>query len=153
MSAVASSLHDRAKKILVVEDEGLIAMDLKRRLEAYGYLVPAVADTAEGAVHLAASHLPDLVLMDIRLKGKADGIDAATEIRKLDIPVIFLTALSDAETVGRAGGAQPYGYIVKPFGLTDLQPPIQIALYRHEADRHLRRTEAWFSATLRHIGD
>jgi two-component system, cell cycle sensor histidine kinase and response regulator CckA len=142
------------KKILIVEDEGLIAMDLKRRLEDYGYSVPDVAQTANDAVRMAALHVPDLILMDIRLKGERDGILAAEEVRlKMDIPVIFLSAHADPDTLRRAGVAAPFGYIVKPFGTTDFRAHIEMALYKHDAERRLRRSEAWFRATLQHVGD
>ena len=90
-------------RILIVEDEALIAMDLTRRLERAGYVVADVASSGDEAIRLAASHCPDLILMDIRIQGARDGIDIAEEIRtKFDIPVIFLTAHADDETLDRA---------------------------------------------------
>jgi CheY-like chemotaxis protein len=130
--------------ILVVEDEGLIALDLQRRLQALGYTVPATCATAGEAFTAASSHAPDLILMDIRLRGERDGIDAAEQIRtKLDIPVVFLTAHADMATLDRAKAASPFGYIVKPFGSTDLRANIEIARYRHKAEQIVRRNEAW----------
>src|SRR6267154_2180401 len=126
--AQALNVDLNLKKILVVEDEGLIAMDLKYRLERFGYSVPGVASNAEDAVHLASSEMPDLVLMDIRLNGKRDGIEAASDLRELDIPVIFMTAHADPDTLRRAHVAEPYGYIVKPFGTTDIRANIETAL-------------------------
>jgi two-component system cell cycle sensor histidine kinase/response regulator CckA len=135
--------------ILVVEDEGLIALDLQRRLQALGYTVPTTCATAEEAFTAASSHVPDLILMDIRLRGERDGIDAAEQIRtKLDIPVVFLTAHADMATLDRAKAASPFGYIVKPFGSTDLRANIEIARYRHKAEQIVRRNEAWLAAAL-----
>jgi hypothetical protein len=103
---------------------------------------------------MAALHVPDLILMDIRLKGERDGILAAEEVRlRMDIPVIFLSAHADPDTLLRAGVAAPFGYIVKPFGTTDFRAHIEMALYKHDAERRLRRSEAWFRATLQHVGD
>ena len=142
------------KSILVVEDEGLVAMDLKRRLESFGYVVPAVAKTADDAVRLAALHLPDLILMDIHLKGRKDGIEAAEEVRKqFDIPIIYVTAHTDSATLSRAKLTEPVGYIAKPFGSTDIRVQIEIAHHKYQVERKLRKSEAWFSTTLRNIED
>jgi CheY-like chemotaxis protein len=120
-------------KILVVEDENIVALEIKKRLQHLGYTVAGVAATGEDAVRKAEGILPDLVLMDIMLKGEIDGIDAASEIRRrLNIPVIYLTAYSDGETLERAKLTEPYGYILKPFEEDDLRTTIEIALYRHK---------------------
>ena len=142
------------KTVLVVEDEGLIAMELRRHLENFGYRVPAVAKTADDAVRLHAAHLPNLILMDIHLKGKTDGIDAAVEIRKTsDVPIVFLTAYADPATVERAKVTEAVGYIVKPFVSINIRAQIEIALHKHQIERRLRQTEALYSTTLRNIGD
>ncbi len=120
-------------KILVVEDENIVALEIKKRLQKLGYIVPGVASTGEDAIIKAEGILPDLVLMDIMLKGEIDGIQAAGEIRsRFNIPVIYLTAYSDEETLERAKLTEPYGYILKPFEEDDLRTTIEIALYRHQ---------------------
>ncbi len=138
------------KTVLVVEDEALIAMDLRRHLENFGYAVPAVAKTADDAIHLNATHLPDLILMDIHLKGKKDGIDAATEIRKTsDVPIVFLTAYADPATVERAKTTEPVGYMMKPFRPADIRVQLAVALHKYQVEHKLHKPEAWYSATLR----
>lgn len=125
--------------ILVVEDESLVAKDLSFRLTDLGYEVVGVAHTAEDAVKSAEEFKPDLILMDIRLKGDMDGIDAAMEIKKsLDMPVIYLTAYSDEETLGRAKVTTPFGYILKPFGEREIHIAIEIALYKYKMDKELK---------------
>jgi signal transduction histidine kinase len=123
------------KTILIVEDESIVALDLKRRLEALGYEVVGMVPSGERAIEQVASMLPDLVLMDIKLKGRMDGVEAAEAIRaRFDLPVIFLTAYADTETLARAKHTRPYGYLVKPFEDQDLHTTVEIALYKHWAD-------------------
>lgn len=124
--------------ILVVEDERITAEDIKAGLVFAGYKVPAICSTGEDAVEKAGRHLPDLVLMDIKLEGEMDGIEAAAQIRKLyDIPVIYLTAYSDEKTVERAKLTEPSGFLVKgqgilskPFEESELHAAIEITLHR-----------------------
>lgn len=104
-----------ADKILLVEDESIEALDIKHTLESFGYEVPYVASTGEEAVKKALEIMPDLILMDIILKGKTNGIDAALEIKKFNIPVIFLTAHPEESTIERAKLTEPYGYLTKPY--------------------------------------
>ncbi len=126
---------DKAK-ILVVEDENVVALELKKRLKRLGYDVPSVAASGKEAINKTEGFLPDIVIMDIRLKGEMDGIEAAQVIReRFDIPVIYLTAHSDDETVKRAKQTEPYGYILKPFEEDDLRTAIEITLYKHQKDR------------------
>jgi len=123
-----------ASRILIVEDEVVIAMEIEALLQQMGYEVAGQAVRGEEAVGLAAQERPDLVLMDIRLKGEMDGIAAAEAIYRLyKIPVIFLTAHSDPVTLERAMKTQPYGYILKPFRKNELFTAIEIALYKHRA--------------------
>lgn len=123
-------------KILVVEDENIIALNIKKKLKSFGYTVPAIVSTAEDAIKMTEITFPDLILMDVMLKGEMDGVQAIEEIRKkFDIPVIYLTAYSDDEVLERAKLTQPYGYIVKPFKANDLRTNIEIALYRHKMEK------------------
>jgi signal transduction histidine kinase len=122
-------------RILVVEDEPLIALDLKCRLERMGYLVIATAESADEALAAVIEHQPSLILMDIRLNGEATGIDVALQIKVLfHIPVVFLTAHADSTTLEQAKASQPFGYIVKPFENEDLVTAIETALSRHQAE-------------------
>ncbi len=122
-------------RILVVEDEGIVAKDLCRRLERGGYVVCGQADNAAEAIALATTGRPDLVLMDIILQGPEDGIQAAHAIRQqLDLPVVFLTAHSDSASVSRAQQSLPYGYLLKPFEPRELFATIETALFRHRAE-------------------
>jgi signal transduction histidine kinase/DNA-binding NarL/FixJ family response regulator len=123
------------KTVLIVEDESIVALDLKQRLQSLGYEVVAIASSGEEAIRQAASNQPDLVLMDIKLKGEMDGVEAAQVIRaRQGLPVIFLTAYADAETLDRAKHTRPYGYLIKPFEDKDLRTTVEIALYRHWAE-------------------
>src|SRR5262245_27333331 len=123
---------DPKVKVLVVEDEAVVAINLQERLERLGYEVPALAACGEEAVRLAATVEPDLVLMDIRLKGSMDGIEAAEEIRRrYHRPVIYLTAYADEATLRRAQVTEPFGYLLKPFREPELYTCIEMALYKH----------------------
>jgi two-component system cell cycle sensor histidine kinase/response regulator CckA len=128
-------------RILIVEDERIVARMLQRKLARFGYAIAGVTAFGEEAVHMAALDRPDLVLMDIRLKGDIDGIQAATEIRTLDIPVVFLTAHADDETLRLAKVTEPFGYVLKPFQERELQIVIEMALYKHAAERDRHRLE------------
>lgn len=126
--------------ILIVEDEFIVSADIEERLMAMGYRVAGSTDTGEQAVELAGQQRPDLVLMDIRLRGEMDGITAAEEIRRrFRLPVIFLTAYSEDATLERAKVAEPYGYILKPFDDRELKSTMEIALYRHRTEEEIRR--------------
>lgn len=126
--------------ILVVEDEIIIGMDIRNSLIKLGYNVPGVVATGEKAIEKAEKIQPDLILMDIILKGDIDGIQAAEQIRdRLNLPVVFLTAHTDLTTLERAKKTQPFGYIVKPFQEKDLQTTIEIALARCKAETEIRK--------------
>ncbi|MGZ4856738.1 MAG: methanogen output domain 1-containing protein [Methanobacteriaceae archaeon] len=122
-------------RILVVEDEAIVAMGIKEKLEDLGHEVVDIVFNGEEAVEKAIKIEPDLILMDIILKGDMDGIEAASEIRnRLDIPIIYLTAYSDEEILKRARMTEPYGYILKPFNNSELNANIEMALYKHKED-------------------
>ncbi len=141
-------------RILIVEDEAIIAKDIARRLEEHGYRVTAVVSTGSEAVGQAGKAIPDLVLMDIVLPGEMDGIDAARLIRsRWDIPVIYLTAYTDEDIIRRATETGPFGYITKPFEDAELFRTIEMGLFKHRMEKRLRESEEWFATTLRSIGD
>jgi two-component system cell cycle sensor histidine kinase/response regulator CckA len=141
-------------QILIVEDEDIIAMDLENKLKSMGYAVAALASSGQEAVRKAAAIQPDLVLMDIRLKGAMDGVTAAHQIRALyDIPVIYLTAHADDYTLHRAKKTEPVGYILKPFEDKELRASIELALHNHGVENQLRKTERWLATTLKSIGE
>ncbi len=127
-------------KLLIVEDEEIVAFDIECTLKALGYEVCGVVASGEEAIASAAIHSPDLVLMDIMLKGSMDGIQTAEEIHKrFNIPVVYLTAYGDILTVGRAKETEPFGYIVKPFEEKELNTAVAIALARHDAEKRIRQ--------------
>ena len=141
-------------QVLIVEDEGLIAEELRERITHFGAIVADVVDTAEQAVAAAERATPDVVLMDVRLRGERDGIDAARTIRaRLDIPVVYLTAHSDRATLDRAKDTAPFGYLLKPFRGPELAVAIELAVHRHAMDRRLREREQRSMATLVSLGD
>lgn len=141
-------------RLLVVEDESIVAKDIQHRLRNLGYDVPVVVAYGEKAIEKAGELQPNLVLMDIFLKGEMDGIKAAEEIKRLyDIPVIFLTAFADPNTLQRAKVTEPFGYILKPFEERELLTAIEMALYKHKMERKLKESERWLSVTLKSIGD
>jgi diguanylate cyclase (GGDEF)-like protein/PAS domain S-box-containing protein len=140
--------------LLVVEDEAVVAMDLDGQLHDMGYRVCACVDNGREAIARARADRPDLILMDIVLKGDMDGIAAATVIGKeLHIPVVFLTAYSDSQTVARAADAWPYGYLTKPFQARELRAGIEVALRKAVVERALRNSERWLASVLRGVGD
>ncbi len=129
-------------RLLIVEDESIIAMELAFRLEDVGYTMLGIIPSGEEAVEAIAELQPELVLMDIHLEGEMDGIAAAEAIQKqYDIPIIFLTAHTDDTTLERAKITTPYGYLVKPFQEKELDIAIQMALYKHKMERKLRESE------------
>ena len=141
-------------KILIFEDESIIAMELKRKLEQIGYVIPAIESFGEKAIEMVERHNPDLILMDIMLEGQVDGVQAAMRIREMrDIPIVFLTAYSDDRTIQRVKQIEPYGYILKPFDEREIKTVVELALYKHAMQRRIKENEQWLSATLRSIGD
>jgi len=138
-------MEDSQGHILIVEDELIVAHSIQMRLELHGYAVDGIAKSGEESLKLLESITPDLILMDIRLSGEIDGIDAAERIRRdYQIPVIFLTAYSDDETLARAKITEPFGYIIKPFETRELVNNIEIALYRRKMSTALHMSEARF---------
>ena len=141
-------------KILIVEDEALIADEIQDRLTRLGFRPVGIRDTGEAAIQAAEQLHPDLVLMDIRLKGKIDGIAAADRItQQLHVPVVYLTAHSDDSTLQRAKGTAPFGYVLKPFQERDLLVAIEMAIHRYQLEKRLKESELRYVATLMSIGD
>ncbi len=141
-------------KILIVEDERIVALSIQSRLETLGYIVTGNVTSAEAAIEAIAQSRPELVLMDIKLKGKIDGIEAAAQIRAyFQLPVIYLTAYNDDDILNRAKLTEPYGYLLKPFESRDLLTAIEVALYKHQIEQQLREREQWLATTLKSIGD
>jgi DNA-binding NtrC family response regulator len=136
-------------RILIVEDEAIVALDIEERLRRLGYEVVGTVDSCADALAKAAELRPDLVLMDVELRNGCDGITAAEQLRsELAVPVVFLTAYADTVTLDRAKRASPHGYVVKPFDERDLRATLEIALYRDGLDRALRRSHEDLLAVL-----
>jgi diguanylate cyclase (GGDEF)-like protein/PAS domain S-box-containing protein len=141
-------------RIMIVEDEAIIAADIQRQLEEFNYEVVATAFSGGQAISLARELRPNLILMDIVLKGSIDGITAAqTIIESLKVPVIFLTAYSDPATLNRAKTVGAYGFLIKPFRSEELLASIEVALYKHQLEKKLNESEQWFAKTLFCISD
>ncbi|MGE3174754.1 MAG: ATP-binding protein [Planctomycetota bacterium] len=141
-------------RILIAEDEALIAEDLRAQLEELGHDVVAIVDRAEDVLATALDTTPDLVLLDIKLKGRMDGITAGERLGALRaLPFVFVTSYADAATIERACNTSPFGYLVKPFDERSLQATVQAALSRHRAEGTLRSTKDWFGSILHSIGD
>jgi diguanylate cyclase (GGDEF)-like protein/PAS domain S-box-containing protein len=142
------------RRILVVEDERLVAKHIENMVRGLGYDVAGVAATGEDAIRIALETVPDLVLMDIMLRGDMDGIGASEQIwDKAAIPVVYLTAYADEATLERAKVTDPFGYLLKPFEERELYTAIEMALYKHKTDRELKERERWLSTILTSIGD
>ena len=126
--------------ILIVEDESIVAKDIQHSLKKLGYTVVEICSNGEDAIRIVEELKPNLVLMDIMLKGDMTGIEAAAQIReKFNIPVIYLTAYADESTLNKAKVSEPYGYIIKPFKEIDLHTSIEMAIYKHEKETDLKK--------------
>jgi CheY-like chemotaxis protein len=157
MSAPSQSLiqfsevipHSAGTRVLVVEDEAVVALHLRQELTKLGYTLAGVATSGEQALKMIQEVFPDLVLMDIHIQGELDGIETAKRIpRYLHIPVIYLTAYSEDTTLKRAGDTHPYGYLIKPFLDRELHATIKMALVRSRADEAIRENEAMLFRAL-----
>ena len=141
-------------RILLVEDEMIVAMDVQERLEAMGYIVSAHAVTGMEAIQAASETKPNLILMDVKIRGEIDGIQTAAKIRETcDIPVIYVTAFADEATISRARVTEAYGYLIKPFEDRDLRSAIEMALYKHRIERKLRESEERYALAARAAND
>ena len=140
--------------ILIVEDENIIARDIENKLKRLGYAVSGVVSSGEEAVGRVEVMPPDLVLMDIMLSGHIDGIEAAEQIRaRFNIPVVYLTAYADEDTLGRAKVTEPFGYLLKPFSVKELRGAIEIALYKYQMERKLEESEKRYRQIVEEASD
>lgn len=140
------------EKILIVEDERIVAEEISMMISSIGYKITGIASTGTDAIREAGECMPDLVLMDVRLKGEMDGVEAAGIIlERFGIPAIYLTAYADDDTVQRAKLTRPLGYIVKPLERNQVKSVIDVALYRYQREKMLAESERWLSATLQTI--
>src|SRR5437899_4042727 len=129
-------------KILIVEDESIIAEDISESLRRLGYENTRIADSGKRAIETAVEMQPDLILMDIKLKGKMDGIEAIQQIySRIRVPVVYLTANADCATIERAKITEPFGYLVKPYKEAELQSTIEVAVFKNKMEDGLRRSE------------
>ena len=141
-------------RVMVVEDEAIVADDLQSTLERLGYQVTSVESSGEAALEAAVRGLPDLVLMDIRLAGLMDGVETAARIRKhREIAIVYLTSHSDEATLQRAKKTAAHGFLIKPFDERELRAALEIALHKQQADIKVLEREQWLYTTLRSIGD
>jgi len=141
-------------KILVVEDEALVAEDIKKTLQDLGYAVLSTASSGEEAIKKVNEYRPDLVLMDIVLQGGMDGVETAKQISShFNTPIIYLTAYSDKTTLERARITEPFGYIIKPFKEKELKMAIDLAIFKHDAEKKLKESKEWLFTTLASISD
>ncbi|MBS2035612.1 response regulator [bacterium] len=141
-------------RILLVEDERLIAKGIERCIQRLGYSVAGSVGSGEQALAVAQELSPSLILLDINLGKGMDGIQTALELRKfLDVPIVFLTAHSDDSTLERAKQAQPSGFVLKPYDDKDLRTAIEIGLFRYQAEREVLLSQRWLGSTLASIGD
>src|SRR6188768_2064985 len=153
--AIASTLKFKivsmlSNRLFIVEDSFIVSFHLQKTLENEGYNVVGVTDSGETALVEIEKSKPDLVLMDIMLSGKLDGIETACICKeKFGVPVVFITALTDKETIQRAKVAEPYGYLKKPFEDRDIFTVIEMALYKSGIEKKLRQSEEKFYSTVR----
>jgi CheY-like chemotaxis protein len=136
-------------KILVIEDEGLVAKDIGNMIRQLEYETPYIVHSGEEALKMLSEVRPDLVLMDIGLRGEIDGVETAERIKaQVEVPIIYLTSYSDEDTLQRAKGTDPYGYIIKPFEAIELKTTVEMALSRYKTEKQLRDKENLFRETL-----
>ena len=143
-----------AAQILIVEDESIVAKGIETELRSMGYGVSGVASSGEEALRKVAETIPDLVLMDVVLKGDMDGVETTQELQEcFDIPVVYLTAYADDWTLKRAKVTEPYGYLVKPYEEKELRTTIEVALHKHQLRAIEKEMQRWRATILRSIGD
>ncbi|MFC1569749.1 ATP-binding protein [bacterium] len=145
-------MNDTNNTILIVEDEKLIARDLQKLLEMLGFQVPATVSSSKEALNFIKNRTPDLILMDIKLEGPVDGIETAKQIKdRIDVPVVFLTALPDQEYINRAKEINPAGYLLKPFQERELEITIHLALHKHKYDKKIKAKESQYQQLFENV--
>ncbi len=143
-----------AISVLVVEDESIVALDITRRLEKSGFTVTGTVGTGTDAISLAVRNPPDIVLMDIKIRGAIDGIETARQMQeRMRVPVIFLTAYSDRQSIERAKQTSSFGYLLKPFHERELAIAIELALYKFSAEQEMQRNRSLLDGTLRGLSE
>ncbi|MCP1662845.1 MULTISPECIES: response regulator [Methanocalculus] len=141
-------------RVWIVEDESIVAMDLQRRLQSRGYSVLGISSYAEEAIEKIRQHKPDIIIMDIVLKGEMDGITASGIIKEeMGIPIVYLTAYADRSTIDRAKLTEPYGYILKPFEEPNVISVIEIALHKAAMEKKIRESDRWIQTMINSIGE
>jgi CheY-like chemotaxis protein len=135
-------------QILIAEDDAIIAQDLKYKIETLGYEVAGITPSGELAVVMAESLRPDLVLMDIQLAGEMDGIQAAEQIRKLRVPLVYVSGCCDSPTLQRAQLTEPYGYVLKPYRTSDIRISVEMSLERHRTEQEREQLMKRFQEVL-----
>jgi PAS domain S-box-containing protein len=141
-------------QVMIVEDERIVAEDIQRSLKSFGYRISSIVSSGNKAIEDAEKYHPDIVLMDIVLKGEMDGIETAERIyNRFNIPIIYLTAYSDEKMLERVKRTEPFGYIIKPFNDRELHTNIENALYKHKMERKLKESEQRLSATINGMGE
>lgn len=145
----------QTSRILVVEDERIVARDIQEILQKFGYTSIGIATNGEKAIQMAREIRPDLVLIDIVLgTGFIDGVETVVKLKEiLDVPVIYVTADSDEATLKRARVTEPFGYILKPVNVRELEITVEMCLYRHKMEKRFREDASWLTTTLSSIGD
>ena len=143
------------ESIIVVEDERILAEDIKDMLMSFGYRVPAVVSTGQEAVKAVNKLHPDLVLMDVMLRNsRMDGIETAVQLKsRYNVPVVYLTAYADDDTLARAKVTEPFGYIIKPFEERELRTTIEMALYKHRMEAKMRESESLHRSLINDVLD
>lgn len=140
--------------VLLIEDNQAVLQTMEQMLKSLGYNVPAAVTSGESALNVVRENVPDVILMDIGLKGDIDGIETAQQIYDLvDIPIVYITGASDHETIERAKMTAPYGYLIKPIQMSELRVTLDMALHKHRLELELRKQKQWLDTTLRNIGD
>ena len=142
-------------KVFILEDENIVAKDIEQSLKKLGYDVIGIASSGEKLIELLNSGLqPEIFLMDIMIKGEMDGIEVAEYVKKkYSLPIIFLTAYADEDTLSKAKITEPYGYILKPFKEIDLHTTIEMALYKHQKTAEMKKELHVYSLSLIHISE
>lgn len=141
-------------KIQIVEDERILAKDIERQLSNMGYKIVSIASTGQRAMDEASKYHPDLILMDIKIRGPMDGIETAKRVHDtLGIPVVYITAFSDEKTLKRAKITEPFGYLVKPFESRELHAVIEMAMYKHQMEIRLKESERKYRTLTENTND